>query len=130
MTKPADFLADSFKKRTKVGAGFYQYSYGRRGWVSLIRKGHGAFKGQWSYSAHRHNDFFEVPDEKGVAQVFGQGPVETVDESRFYKTMAEALELAQYALITREQQAVIDAEQRAEIARTLAQLEALHGLKI
>jgi hypothetical protein len=123
MTQAADFLAPSFKQRTKIGAGLYQFSYGRRGWVTLQLKVSGDEKGKWHYTACRHNDFYSIECD-GKTFEFGQGPVQRIAEDGYYKTMKDALEAGQYCLLERDEKNVLDAEQRVETARVLAVVEA------
>lgn len=101
-------------KRTKIGKGLYQYSYGDAGWVTLI---HG-YNGKWKWSAHRYTRFFECGDKR-----FGETDSrESLGEGDEYATMAEALKDGAFSLLPRDEQ---DALRREETARLNAETAAI-----
>lgn len=122
--KAHDFLADAFKKRSKVGSGFYQFHYGHRGWISVVLKSYGPNKGKWDFTVCRHTRFEEFPVNDNETVVLGVGEVETVRQEGYYPTMKEALDAAEYYLLTDEQKDTLNAYMRLESSRVLAELEA------
>lgn len=101
-------------KRTKVGKGLYQFSYGDAGWVTLID----SYDGGWKWSAHRYTRFFEIGEHR-----FGENDSRVeLGNGSHYRTMAEALKDGAFSLLPREEQ---DALRREESARLDAETKAI-----